>query len=199
MRRVRPNPLVQLPLVAEIPVRGRADPKGRARAKFRRFRDEELPSEEGIEMYEMPHNQRFTEAEVIEDEEHSMRANFISKPGFVLNTDKPTKNDRGFQLAFKNGYVISVQWGVGSYADRKQSEAYSSTAEIAVFRQTDGEWVRLAAHDDVLGYRSPEEVARYIALTASIPPGTSPEDVAFFVAPVGYDDDDDDEPFELPD
>ena len=98
---------------------------------------------------------------------------------------------KGFQLAFANGYQVSVQFGAGNYCDRKYDGFFeaitsdrweSGDAEVAVLRP-DGSLLRLTKWDTVRGYASPDEVARIIALVA-----TNPEALAVeYVDPTGWD------------
>lgn len=79
--------------------------------------------------------------------------------------------NRGFQMQFNNGWRISVQFGPGNYCDNRWDSDYEinpvlkdecENAEIALF-DPDGnldynpEWC-----DQVKGYVSPDEVARWI-------------------------------------
>jgi hypothetical protein len=95
--------------------------------------------------------------------------------------------NKGFYLTFANGITISVQWGHSNYCDNRDvsykalvaTEAghpvpESKTAEIAIWDKK-RRWItkkanralrRPAINDDVIGYLSPEEVARFIAWAA---------------------------------
>ena len=55
-----------------------------------------------------------------------------------------------------NGITISVVGGQGLYGNGQ------STFEIAAWRTKDFDWLRLSEHDDVLGWRSKEEVTEII-------------------------------------
>ena len=61
--------------------------------------------------------------------------------------------DKGFFIRFNNGYEVSVQFGTYNYSDNGQT-----TAEVAVF-DPEGDLVKLAENNDVLGRVSPEKVA----------------------------------------
>jgi len=61
--------------------------------------------------------------------------------------------DKGFFLRFNNGYEISVQFGAWLHCDGGKT-----TAEVAVF-DPEGDLVKLAENNDVLGRVSPEKVA----------------------------------------
>ena len=83
-----------------------------------------------------------------------------------------TMGGRGFQIMFKNGYAISVMFGIGSYGDhydrigegidRTQDMEFleSSQAEVAV-RDPNGELVY------ILGWASPDFVAALIPVVAT--------------------------------
>ena len=57
-----------------------------------------------------------------------------------------------------NGYTISIVGGRGLYGDGE------TTFEVAAWK-SDGDmgWVKLSPHDDVLGYRSKDEVLQIIS------------------------------------
>lgn len=90
----------------------------------------------------------------------------INKTGFT------STHNRGFQMTFENGISISVQFGVGSYCDRRHlvgnalnSEmrepiVNSSNAEIAIWN-ADNEWFYFGS-DHVKGWCTPDEVGRWI-------------------------------------
>jgi len=83
---------------------------------------------------------------------------------------------KGFQVTFKNGVTVSVQFGVGNYCkdynkfpviedyikeSKEQAENGSPNAEIAIFNK-DG-WLTKEFKDDgddVLGYKTPEQVLK---------------------------------------
>lgn len=86
---------------------------------------------------------------------------------------------KGFQLEFANGWTISVQWGPGNYTDGREAMAWdapaksrrwtSKSAEIAII-DADGNFHRPEGKDwgdDVAGWLSTDDVAEYIAYTAS--------------------------------
>jgi len=93
---------------------------------------------------------------------------------------------KGFQLTFKNGYKLSVQFGPGNYCDhygqwsrldpdnRKCGEEGSNTAEIAVFARE--EWCTSypnSGGQDVQGHCSTEymaEVVAWIMAQPELPP-----------------------------
>ena len=76
---------------------------------------------------------------------------------------------KGYQMTFKNGYSISVQFGPGNYCERQNADYYapakalknnenwrSETAEVAIFNP-DGTF-----DGDVQGWLSTDEVADLI-------------------------------------
>lgn len=81
-------------------------------------------------------------------------------------------NGHGFTITFENGTKISIQFGYGNYCDNKPKTdnthyTKSSNAEIAIVDK-DGNWITKKyedGYDDVLGYRSPDEVVDAINWT----------------------------------
>jgi hypothetical protein len=106
-------------------------------------------------------------------------------------------NSKGFQIAFANGNVVSVQWGPGNYCNpthedgrgaphdaAEDSQTWSSTtAEVASWNQN-GEWHNFGG-DQVNGWMSPEEVLEFLTFAANNELDTSD--------PFAWNDDDDDE------
>ena len=87
---------------------------------------------------------------------------------------KSTYN-RGFQITFKNGWTISVQFGSGSYCDNRDLHGHdmvewknrdgvitSSNAEIAIWREWNDKWYEFENGDVVKGWCTPDEVAEWI-------------------------------------
>jgi hypothetical protein len=78
-----------------------------------------------------------------------------------------TNSTHGFHIKFGNGWTVSVQWGHGTYSDNKlrpweQGIVDSSNAEIAAYNES-GDWYSFGEEEgNVLGWQSPEEVARFI-------------------------------------
>lgn len=81
-----------------------------------------------------------------------------------------TRN-KGFQMAFENGWTISVQFGYGNYCENyNHPEGYdfptkhelvkSGDAEIAIY-DSKGEWYNFG-YDTVKGECTPDEVAAWI-------------------------------------
>ena len=92
-------------------------------------------------------------------------------------------NNKGFQMKFKNGFAISVQWGPGNYCGVKGADFgaamktdfwESTSAEIAVFDK-EGEFISINGYtlestdgtikdvDDVVaGWLSTDKVAKVI-------------------------------------
>tara|TARA_Y100000296_G_C5112304_1_gene225819 strand:+ start:458 stop:766 length:309 start_codon:yes stop_codon:yes gene_type:complete len=86
-----------------------------------------------------------------------------------LTTPHFTSNGKGYQMTFKNGYCVSVQFGPGNYCERRgagfdavqttanNGEVWrSKTAEVAIFNP-DGTF-----DGDVQGWLNPDEVAEII-------------------------------------
>ena len=87
---------------------------------------------------------------------------------------------KGFQLEMKNGWTVSVQWGVGNYcsrrweddlfAPRKDDYWQSKTAEIAAWKrdgETNREWYSFGEGEEVKGYCDVQEVIEFINMVAS--------------------------------
>lgn len=88
---------------------------------------------------------------------------------------KSTYN-RGFQMTFKNGLTISVQFGTGNYCERRNIKTSyrgdmdaatpviaSENAEIAIWN-TEQVWFDFGT-DQVRGWVTADEVAHWIYLT----------------------------------
>tara|TARA_B100000949_G_C14014100_1_gene338529 strand:+ start:94 stop:423 length:330 start_codon:yes stop_codon:yes gene_type:complete len=100
----------------------------------------------------------------------------LTEPHFNISSG------RGFQMTFKNGYCISVQFGPSSYSERRDAalnaplEAASNneswrseTAEVAIFNPD------CTFHGDVQGWLAPNEVAELIGTVQMWPrPPSSP-------------------------
>ena len=85
-------------------------------------------------------------------------------------------------MRFDNGFKISVQWGTMNYCERKNLMAdyrselenpehpsgvtESQDAEIAVIGPED-EMLGIGEHDQVIGWLSPDEVAKVITIVSS--------------------------------
>jgi len=67
----------------------------------------------------------------------------------------------GFSMTFENGYTISVQFSKMNYSDGK------TTAEVAAWSE-DGTWYKLGANDNVVGWRTTDEVADLIQLVKNL-------------------------------
>ena len=98
------------------------------------------------------------------------------RPKFVATQNK------GFGITFQNGFTISVQWGIENYCEhrstyfsdtddkdlpnpKEENRWESRNAEIAVFDK-DGEIVSAGEHDDVIGWLTPDEVAKIIEIVS---------------------------------
>ena len=82
-----------------------------------------------------------------------------------------TIQNRGFQMEFKNGITISVQFGTGNYCERrnmiapiqgemKMDKVESNTVEIAIWDK-EGTWFSFE-YDQVKGWVDADEVAMWI-------------------------------------
>ena len=99
-------------------------------------------------------------------------------------------DQKGFQITYKNGYTVSVQFGGGNYCTNRdlpygEEVPPSDTAETALMTK-DG-FVEYQG-DDVQGHMSPSEVLKLMVFAESRPPY---DELAAFVAgqsPVGADD-----------
>ncbi len=65
----------------------------------------------------------------------------------------------GFQMKFKNGWTVSVQWHKGAYSDDD-----NTTAEIAAWDKDNNWFVFERNVDTVKGWQTPEEVATFIKM-----------------------------------
>ena len=86
-------------------------------------------------------------------------------------------NNKGFQITFKNGMTISVQFGTMNYCDLKNITApiqgemkmaivESNTAEIAIW-DSYGKWFSFGS-DEVKGWVDADEVARWITVCSEV-------------------------------
>ena len=84
--------------------------------------------------------------------------------------------NKGFRMKFDNGFSISVQWGTMNYCEKKNLMAEykdemkepiweSKSAEIAVFNEEG--IVPIGGDDQVIGWLTPNEVAKIIAIVAA--------------------------------
>ncbi len=95
------------------------------------------------------------------------------RPKFV------TTQNKGFGITFDNGFTISVQWGTENYCEHRNLDINfedlpnpkehnrweSRSAEIAVFDK-DGEMVSVGERDAVIGWLTPNEVAKAIEIVS---------------------------------
>lgn len=90
-------------------------------------------------------------------------------------------NETGFRLTFSNGWVISIQFGEGNYAEgRAKAPSYSHSylsarsAEVAAFPEASNDWHKFKclpdSGDDVYPYVSADLIAQAIAEVAALPP-----------------------------
>lgn len=77
---------------------------------------------------------------------------------------------KGFQMTFENGWTVSVQFGRGNYCSNRdlqfgsRAEAICADAEVA--RWPEGSSV--GQHNDIHGWKTPDEVAAFITETANL-------------------------------
>ena len=84
---------------------------------------------------------------------------------------------KGFQITFKNGYTVSVQFGYSNYCENldkgdwenswKPAEEGCATAETAVWKGN-GAFI-LYDGSEVQGYNNPEDVLKLLNWAASQP------------------------------
>jgi|TARA_R110002020_G_scaffold26591_1_gene86200 hypothetical protein len=82
---------------------------------------------------------------------------FSSSPSLFIEEGK------GFQMTFKNGWTVSVQWGEGNYADNEtitfEGKALVLTGEVAVIMiERKGEKDRILYPMEVQGWVTPDKV-----------------------------------------
>jgi len=88
-----------------------------------------------------------------------------------------TSDRPGFQMTFKNGWTISVQWHTGAYCERRnlnmktkpwddRSAAASKDAEVAIWN-SQGDWYDFGGAQ-VKGYCSVDEVLEWMNKAASM-------------------------------
>jgi hypothetical protein len=97
-----------------------------------------------------------------------------------------SNHNHGFQMTFKNGITISVQFGTGNYCERRNmTTSYrgdmdaatpivsSYDAEIAIWYKDSDTWFNFG-YDEIKGWCDTDEVATWITLCAA---ATSIEDL----------------------
>jgi len=94
--------------------------------------------------------------------------------------------NKGFRITFDNKFTISVQWGTMNYCEKKNLGAEykdemketiweSTSAEVAVF-DTLGDIISIGKHDAVIGWLTPNEVAKVIEIVSTAENRTEIED-----------------------
>lgn len=75
----------------------------------------------------------------------------------------------GFTMKFLNGNTISVQFGMANYCSNRNDESRpeSTTAEIAIWNTAGNWYVFEDSIDNVRGYCSADEVAKWIHFAAN--------------------------------
>tara|TARA_R100000234_G_scaffold118990_1_gene100736 strand:+ start:870 stop:1226 length:357 start_codon:yes stop_codon:yes gene_type:complete len=99
---------------------------------------------------------------------------------FIINANK------GFKLAFANGWSISVQFGPMNYCDN-QNDAFgsqldydrytSTTAEIAILKPGVKDGLLKIWDDVVEGWCSTDDVAAFIQVVSNADPMITPEEM----------------------
>ena len=97
-----------------------------------------------------------------------------------------SNHNHGFQMTFKNGITISVQFGTGNYCERRNLKVSyrgdmdaatpiisSHSAEIAIWHKDSDTWFNFG-HDQVKGWCGTDDAAAWITLCAA---ATSIEDL----------------------
>ena len=133
-------------------------------------------------------------------EEHFFKVDDVLPQKGVPVEDKPRPaliaGTKGFQMTFKNGNTVSVQFGPGNYCENRDDpydaptkaverhEKYECTdAEVAAWRylrpgetlrysdgtpkNEDRAWHKFGAYEEVRGWLSPYEVAEFISFVAN--------------------------------
>jgi hypothetical protein len=79
----------------------------------------------------------------------------------ILSEFKIVSNgfNHGYSMTFENGYTISVQFSEMNYCC--SSSDGKTTAEVAVI-DSDGEWYQLVDGNDVIGWQSTNDVAKWM-------------------------------------
>ena len=90
----------------------------------------------------------------------------------MTNSKFITTQNKGFQMTFKNGWTISIQWGTFNYCSRKTFDVVipmsemkedlvtSPDCEIAIWDKNNV-WYDFGT-DQVKGYCNTDEVAKWI-------------------------------------
>ena len=90
--------------------------------------------------------------------------------------------NKGFAMTFENGFTISFQWGTENYCEKKNTTIHptdpmkhdrwdSLSAEVAVFENE--KMISIGDDDDIIGWCSPDEVAKYIEIVSKAEPASS--------------------------
>lgn len=79
---------------------------------------------------------------------------------------------KGFQMTFKNGYTVSVQWGDVNYCSNrnKGDSDVCSNAEVAI-KKPNGNWLDFSIFGEghiSEGWLTTDEVVKYIVLAQSL-------------------------------
>jgi hypothetical protein len=84
--------------------------------------------------------------------------------------------NKGFHIKFENGATLGVQFGPGNYCNQRKvgynapSVSFQwecENAEVAIFLP-DGKPYRISEHDDVIGWQTAEDVAKWIEVARNL-------------------------------
>lgn len=79
-----------------------------------------------------------------------------------------TQVPSGFSMTFANGNTISVQFGAGNYcANKLESNTCCANAEIAIWDKNNKDYTFADDWDQVKGYCSADDVAKWINFAAN--------------------------------
>lgn len=88
---------------------------------------------------------------------------------------------KGFKIQFENGWQVSVQFGKYNYCQRRddgrdgysqidsREEYVSESAEVAIIHNN-GMFYKICPEDDVIGWQSAEDVAKWIEVARNLKP-----------------------------
>jgi hypothetical protein len=86
-------------------------------------------------------------------------------------------SNRGFRIKFENGATLSVQFGPGNYCNHQRNADYKApsgsfqweceNAEVAILLPDD-KFYRISEHDDVIGWQTAEDVAKWIEVARNL-------------------------------
>lgn len=75
------------------------------------------------------------------------------------------KDGNAFRITFKNGFSVSLRWGVNNYCENYQKDyaefMKSKDVEVVVFNPR-GDMINLSERDTILENQTPEQIAEII-------------------------------------